>query len=290
MSWPDIEAFLAIAQEGQLARAAERLGASVPTLHRRVAALEDALGTALFVRGNNGHRLTEAGQRLLASAEAAENAIAEFSRAVATVRTMPEGTVRIAAPDMIVLHFLAPRAGALRHAAPSLLPEFITSPGRARLIERQADIAVRLSDPGEDSLFARRIGTVRFGLYAPEEATLHGVQRSADGWLNVPWVGWNDELAGLPAARCVSGLLQSENKASAANTLPQQLTLTRALGAAVVLPDFVARREAGLRPVEAAPSPVLEAPLWLVVNQEVRGSPSAEAVTSWIEESLWELN
>lgn len=211
MSYPDIEAFLAVAREGQLARAAEQLGTSVTTLHRRIATLEAAIGTGLFVRSSGGHRLSEAGERLLASANGVEAAMGGFRRAAAAVRTTPEGKVRIAAPEMIVLHLLAPRVAALREAAPRIVPEFMSSPDRARLAERQADMAVRLSDPGEASLVARRTGSIRFGLYAPDAAVaVQQAERTADGWLPVSWVGWNDALTGLPVARCSAGLLPPE--------------------------------------------------------------------------------
>lgn len=290
MSYPDIEAFLAVAREGQLTRAAERLGTSVTTLHRRIATLEAAIGTGLFVRSSGGHRLSEAGERLLASANGVEAAIGGFRSAAVAVRTAPEGKVRIAAPEMIVLHLLAPRVAALRKAAPRIVPEFLSSPDQARLAEREADIAVRLSDPGEASLVARRSGSVRFGLYAPDVAVaVHQAERSADGWLPVPWVGWNDALTGLSVARCAIGLLSSELQVGAANTIPQQLELARALGAAIVLPNFIGRREAGLRCVAAASSHLLELPLWLVVNQEVRGLPAMESVARWVRQCLSEL-
>ena len=290
MTWPDIEAFLAVAREGQLARAAGRLGTSVPTLHRRLAALEATLGGPLFVRGNGGHRLTAAGERLLASAGSADDAVSGFRRAAASVRTTPEGTVRIAAPDMIVLDLLAPRVAALRKVAPLIIPEFIASPDRAQLPERQADMAVRLREPGEASLVARRIGTVRLGLYAPDAVPeLRAAPRMAEGHLRMPWIGWSRELAHLPIARAAAGLLCAEDKLGAANALPQQIALAKALGAAVVVPDFLARREAHLGRVAAAPWPLLDLPLWLVVNQEMRGTAATEAVAAWIVQNLSEL-
>lgn len=290
MSWPDIQAFLAVAQEGQLSRAAERLGTSVPTLHRRLAALEVAVGVDLFVRGNAGHRLTEAGERLIGSATAIETAASAFHRTAATIRTAPEGRLRIAAPEMIVRYLLAPRVDTLRRTSPRLVPEFISAPDRARLVERDADLAVRLADPGEPSLIARRIGKVRFELYAPDPMrAIHGAVRTADHWLPIPWIGWNSEFASLPIARCVANLLPIESQVGAANALPQQLVLARTLGAALVLPSFLARYEPGLRRVEAAPSPLLEEPLWLVVNQEFRGTPAAKTATAWIKANLIDL-
>jgi len=57
--------FLAVAEEGNLNRAAERLHMAQPPLTRQIRALEEELGTALFVRTPKGMDLTEAGAALL---------------------------------------------------------------------------------------------------------------------------------------------------------------------------------------------------------------------------------
>ncbi len=58
--------FLAVAEERNFTRAAERLHIAQPPLTRQIQALEDDVGAALFVRTSKGVALTEAGQALLA--------------------------------------------------------------------------------------------------------------------------------------------------------------------------------------------------------------------------------
>jgi DNA-binding transcriptional LysR family regulator len=79
--------FVAVADEGTFTRAAERLGMTQPALSRAIRALENAVGTALFVRRPQGAVLTAAGRQfcrdargLVEAAEAALNRAARFGR------------------------------------------------------------------------------------------------------------------------------------------------------------------------------------------------------------------
>jgi DNA-binding transcriptional LysR family regulator len=60
-----VRAFVRAAEELHFGRAARTLAISQQALSKRIARLESLLGTELFLRGSNGVRLTEAGERFL---------------------------------------------------------------------------------------------------------------------------------------------------------------------------------------------------------------------------------
>ena len=73
--------FVAVAEEGQITRAAGRLHIAQPALSQAIAHLEQRLGVPLFVRHPRGMTLTPAGEAYLDAAQTALTAIADADRA-----------------------------------------------------------------------------------------------------------------------------------------------------------------------------------------------------------------
>jgi DNA-binding transcriptional LysR family regulator len=96
MELRQLEYFLAVVEEGSFTGAAARLFMVQSSLSAALRGLERELGTELFVRGRRGVELTDAGRALL---EPARAAIADAGRArdaVAEVKGLVRGTVRVA--------------------------------------------------------------------------------------------------------------------------------------------------------------------------------------------------
>jgi len=163
--WDLYRAFLAVVGEGSLSGAARRLGLSQPTLGRQVAALEAALGVALFTRSPGGLLPTEAALALRPHAEAMAASAAALLRSTAP----PDGeagVVRITASEVVGGAVLPPILADLREAHPTIDLELVLSNRNDDLLRREADIAVRMARPTQGALHGRRIGEVEVGLYA----------------------------------------------------------------------------------------------------------------------------
>ena len=82
-----MEVFAAVADSGSFAKAAKAMRLSPPAITRAITALEDRLGTRLFVRTTRSVRLTEAGIRFLADTQRILNEIVEAEEAATGAHT-----------------------------------------------------------------------------------------------------------------------------------------------------------------------------------------------------------
>src|SRR5215510_8260376 len=108
ISWDDVRIFLAVAEAGSVSGAARQLRLGQPTISRRLAEMEQAMGSRLFARGVGGATLTSAGERLLAPAKKMAEWAGEVARAADTHETTPQGLVRITASPFLCFDFVAP--------------------------------------------------------------------------------------------------------------------------------------------------------------------------------------
>ena len=120
MSW--LEDFLALAEQRSFSRAADVRNVTQPAFSRRIRALEDWIGTPLFVRGAQGATLTPAGACLRPQAEDMLRSLHRARRDTRAVGERAMATLSIAATHTLSFTFFPgvdPQARALREAGRS---------------------------------------------------------------------------------------------------------------------------------------------------------------------------
>ncbi len=115
-----LAAFLAVARNGSVTRAAATLDLSQPALTERLRALERQLGAELFVRTRRGVRLSEAGRAFVPHAERAIAAIDEGRRAVEQQRRGETGRLAIGSAPAVSTYLLPPALRRFQRAHPSV--------------------------------------------------------------------------------------------------------------------------------------------------------------------------
>lgn len=97
---------------------------------------------------------------------------------------------------MIGAEVLPPILARLREAHPALTVELALSNDVADLLRRDADIAVRMVEPGQKALVVKRIGTIKVGLHAHRRyLERHGTPRSLDELTSHALIGFDRETA-----------------------------------------------------------------------------------------------
>src|ERR1700731_437422 len=194
-NWDDLRYFLAVARMGTLSAAAKQLGTEHTTVARHIQALEDELNSRLFHKSNSGYGLTEAGERLLAGAEAIESAYVFAKAAPSREGKKIIGTVRIGAPDGFGSVFLAPRVGALTDRHPQLEIEILTTARPFSLLKREVDIAIAHSSPEQMRVVSRRLTDHRTYVYG-SRAYLNAAAPigAREDLKQHPFIGYVEEL------------------------------------------------------------------------------------------------
>jgi DNA-binding transcriptional LysR family regulator len=140
-----LEHFLAVVEEGSFTSAAARVFMVQSSLSASLLALEREIGTELFIRGRRGAELTDAGRAFLAPARAAVEEAERARAAVAEVKGLLHGTVRVAyavAPRILdvaatLLRFRSEHPGVHVRAVPTDVRT-----AAALVVDGQVDFAV----------------------------------------------------------------------------------------------------------------------------------------------------
>ncbi len=98
--------FEAVAEDGSIRRASERLHISASAINRQILKLEDHLGVPLFERRPDGMRLTDAGQLVLRHARDTLHDFARLRGEIDSLRGTVSGEVTIGTLDSPAVHFL----------------------------------------------------------------------------------------------------------------------------------------------------------------------------------------
>jgi DNA-binding transcriptional LysR family regulator len=274
IAWDLYRSFLGVLTEGSLSGAARALGLTQPTLGRHIAALERDLGMVLFTRSQAGLLPTEAAMSLRSYLQAMESTAAALERAAGSHggEGVVKGVVRVSCSDVIGVEVLPPVIAQLREAHPDLKVELVLTDRVQDLLLREADIAVRMAQPKQQQLMARRIGRIEAGLHARRDyLERHGTPRDVGELAGHSTIGYDRVTAFLRLAeRSLKGLRRDLFSLRSDSNLAQ-LALIRA-GAGIGMCQVpLARRDRTL--VRVLPKLSLPLETWVTMHEDLRASP-----------------
>ncbi|MHA7777867.1 LysR family transcriptional regulator [Roseibium sp. M-1] len=175
----DMRCFVEVVECGSLSAAATRLGISKSIVSRKIARIEELLGTRLLDRTTRGIAATEAGlefklrsERILAEYEETLEAISEHSNEIV-------GELRLSAPLSFGTRHLGPVLESLACRYPRLRADASFSDRVVDLIGERFDAAIRIGNLRDSSYIARKIAPISSIIVAsPAYLERNGIPKS----------------------------------------------------------------------------------------------------------------
>lgn len=276
-NWDDYRLFLAVAQAGSLSGAARLLGVTHSTVFRRLAAFEDRLGVRLFERLPSGYVLTAAGEAMEVATTRIDDEISGIRRQIVGQDHRLSGQIRITTTDMLAIGLLPPYLATFRREWPGIAVELLVSDMRLDLMRREADIALRLGNPLQETLVGRRVGRLAFAVYAAR-----GVQVGED-LIAQDWIGFGSAHA--PLRQALKDWLPDLRPQFRTNSISAAVAAARAGIGLAALPCAIADPDPQL--VRIAPFPDnFGLDLWLLTHEDLRHTARIRAFVDFMTEVL----
>ncbi|MBL6936706.1 MAG: LysR family transcriptional regulator [Alphaproteobacteria bacterium] len=284
--WETYRSFLAVMTEGSLSAAARKLDLTQPTLGRHIDELEETLGQSLFTRSQAGLIPTQAARELLPHAQAMASAADALIRTASGTEQEERGTVRVTASVFVGGEVMPELLTRFREMHPAIAVELILSDVSQDLLRREADIAVRMVQPKQEALIAKKIGTTSLGLYGRRDyLERYGTPQTLEEVADHALIGFDKETAferglkesGLPLTREMF-TLRVDNDLARMNAL-------RAGYGLGMCQIGVARRDPDL--VHLVPKEIkIELPLWLVMHKDLKDTRRVRLLFDHLVEEL----
>ncbi len=284
--WDLSRTFLSVLETGSLSAAAKKLKSSQPTVGRHIATFEDQLGVTLFNRTGRALIPTPAAYNVAEHAKAMLKAAAQISLAASGHSETLEGTVRITASEIVATYGLPPIIARLLAEEEGLEIELVASNSTENLLLREADIAIRMHQPEQPDLIARKIGDLAIGLYAHRSYLDHaGEPRSLEELGEHVFLGYDT------SDLIIRGVRQFGVEVSQSDfrfRVDDQVTYAEAIAAGVGIGASASIAMKGRTDiVQVMPqAPIPPIPMWIAAHQELKTSALVRRVFDRLAKDL----
>lgn len=153
----NIATFVEVIRRHSLAAAGRHLGVPKSTVSRRLARLEEQLGTKLVHRDARRVTATSEGSRFYASVVDAVDVLDTAVASIEESTTEPKGTIRVTAPGDLGRLLLIPQFVAFLERYPDISLDLIFTNRFVDIVQEGVDLALRAGRVTEPNLIARNL-------------------------------------------------------------------------------------------------------------------------------------
>lgn len=262
MNWDDLRLFLAVARTGSISGAAKQLGVQHSTVSRRIRHFEDSLGTRLLERKTGRYELTPAGINVKEASDRIEQEVLGVDGAILGTDTQLVGPLKVAALNNMASTVLMPMFASFNKLRPQVELHIIVSNIDVSLSQREADIAIRLTNTPTDTLIGKRVVTVASCIYGSREYLQQmREQGSEPKWIGVNCCGFHKSWTKQLAIEQVHHFYSDDTQLTHA-------ALREGMGISI-LPCFMGDADPLLER-HGEPDPALNLGLWILIHPDLK--------------------
>ena len=200
MNWDDMRLFLAVARTGSISGAAKQLGVQHSTISRRIRQFEEKLGARLLERKMGRYELTQAGKNVKEASSRMEREVLGVDGVLLGKDSQQVGPLKVAALNNLESSILMPMFASFNKKRPQVELHIIVSNIDASLSQREADVAIRLTNTPTDTLIGKRVVTVASSIYGSRSYLEQLRQQGGEPkWIGVECCGfhinWTKQLS-----------------------------------------------------------------------------------------------
>ncbi|KQU96144.1 LysR family transcriptional regulator [Mesorhizobium sp. Root695] len=197
IEWDHVRFFLAVAREGSVRAAAERLKVNHSTVLRHIALLEERLGAQMFEKLPSGYRLTDAGGEVLEYAVQMEASSNQLDARVSGHDQGVSGLLRVTLPPPLATNLLMPDFADFARLHPEIEMDILSIDQPVNLTNREADVAIRVvydRDTLPSNLHGLKGPELYGGVYISHDllSALRGGAPDRVRWIVRNWDGVSD--------------------------------------------------------------------------------------------------
>lgn len=185
-----VQMLVTIVQAGSMTAGAERLGVPLPTVSRRIRALEQTLKVELLERSARGVKLTEAGTRLFEHASRGLDLLQEGRDALVSDQAHIQGKLRLSVPPSFSPWWQL--ISDFQEEHPDIRVHLLSTERRVHPVEDGIDVALRVGRVEHEALIARHLLDYRHVLVAsPQFLASHGAPSHPHDLTELPCATWS---------------------------------------------------------------------------------------------------
>jgi len=232
-------------------------------VRRRLAAVEAQLNVRLVDRLPRESRLTAIGQQIMQDVLDIEEKTFAVGRKCLSSRAATRAKVPITAPPVLARPFLAPNLADLARVSPMVQLSIPSEPHFLSLSRLEADFALRLSPPIEDTDIVRKVGKMQSALYAQRD---YANAQDEQKW---EFVGYPDRQGDFAHKRWLYEVIGSCRVACEVTDLSHQYEAASTGIGVAGLPCFIGDRDSRLIKLDNNLS-MLSPEIWVAMHSDRR--------------------